>query len=297
MPSEMRVVVGGVDTHKDVHVAAVVDERGKILDTASFATTTRGYRELVSWLRSFGDLVKVGVEGTGASGAGLSRHLGNQGLEVVEVNRPNRQDRRRRGKSDTVDAEATARAALNGEASVVPKTQGAIVESIRALRVAFTSARNSRTRVALQIRDLIVTAPDPLRGALGALSTAQRVARCARFQRSGDIADPVVGTKLALGTLARRDEALSAEMASSRRASTSSPPGPIRHFGAQRASGPTWPRSCSPQRATTPRGLAANLALLPCAACRRSKRRRERPFATASTARGIARRTMPCGAW
>ena len=81
-----------VDTHGDVHVAAVVDERGKILDT--------------------------------------------------------------------VDAEAPARAALNGEAKVVPKAQGSLVESIRVLRVAFTSARGVHTRVALQIRDLIVTAPD-----------------------------------------------------------------------------------------------------------------------------------------
>jgi transposase len=113
MPSEAQVVIGGVDTHKDVHVAAVIDERGKILDTASFSATAKGYRELLTWLGSFGKLAKVGVEGTGAYGAGLARHLGKEGVEVVEVNRPNRQARRRRGKSDTVDAEAAARAALN----------------------------------------------------------------------------------------------------------------------------------------------------------------------------------------
>jgi transposase len=208
-----RVVIGGVDTHKDVHVAAVIDERGKILDTKSFPATPGGYRELLSWLGSFGELVKVGVEGTGAYGAGLARHLGKEGVEVVEVNRPNRQARRRLGKSDTVDAEAAARAALNGEAVVVPKTQGSVVESIRVLRVAFTSARNSRTRVALQIRDLIVTAPDVLEDVLGTLAADQRVARAARFQVTGDVADPVVGTKLALRTLARRYQALSAEMA------------------------------------------------------------------------------------
>ncbi len=213
MTREQRLVIGGVDTHRDVHVAAVVDERGKILDTASFEVTTRGYRELLAWLQSFGELVKVGVEGTGAYGAGLSRHLTAEGVEVLEVNRPNRQARRRRGKSDTVDAEAAARAALNGEAKVVPKTQGSLVESIRVLRVAFTSARNSRTRVALQIRDLVVTAPEVLRGVLGTLTTAQRVARCARFQCTSDMGDPVAGTKLALRTLAQRYQALSAEMA------------------------------------------------------------------------------------
>ncbi len=121
MTHKEQVVIGGVDTHKDVHVTAVIDERGKIIDTASFVTTTKGYRELHSWLCSFGKLAKVGVEGTGCYGAGLARYLGKEGVDVVEVNRPNRQTRRRRGKSDTVDAEAAARAALNGEASIVPK--------------------------------------------------------------------------------------------------------------------------------------------------------------------------------
>ena len=213
MPSEAEVVIGGVDTHKDVHVAAVVDERGKILDTKSFLATATGYRELLAWMRTFGELAKVGVEGTGAYGAGLARHLGAAGVEVVEVNRPNRQARRRRGKSDAVDAEAAARAALNGEATGVPKAKASMVESIRALRVAFRSARDSRTRVALQVRDLIVSAPDELRAVLGPLSTPERVTRCAGFHVTGDLADPVIGTKLALRTLARRYKALSVEMA------------------------------------------------------------------------------------
>ena len=124
-----RVVIGGVDTHNDLHVAAVVDERGKILGTKSFAATTVGYRELLTWMRLFGALVKVGVEGSGVYGAGLVRYLSAEEVEVFDVNRPNRQMRRRRGKSDTVDAEAAARAALNGEAAVVPKSHGPLIES------------------------------------------------------------------------------------------------------------------------------------------------------------------------
>jgi transposase len=213
MAGDDRVVTGGVDTHKDVHVAAVIDRIGRVIGTANFVTSARGCRELVAWMGSFGHVGKVGVEGTGAYGAGLTRHLGAAGIEVVEVNRPNRQARRRRGKSDTVDAEAAARAALNGEAAAVPKTQGSLVTSIRVLRVAFVSARNSRTRVALQIRDLIVTATDELRAVLGPLSSGDRAARCARFHVTGDAADPLVGTKLALRTLARRYQALSSEMA------------------------------------------------------------------------------------
>jgi len=212
MAQEQRVVIGGVDTHKDVHVAAVIDEQGRILETDAFGTTHAEYQRLLEWMRSFGVLVKVGIEGTGAYGAGLTRCLGEAGVEVVEVTRPNRQMRRRKGKSDRVDAEAAARAALNGEADVVPKSGEDIVESIRVLRVAFTSARNSRTRVALQIRDLIVTAPSELRAVLDPLTTVQRVAKCARLL-PGDPAASVEGTKLALRTLARRHQALSAEMA------------------------------------------------------------------------------------
>jgi transposase len=211
MANNERVVIGGVDTHRDVHVAAVIDDRGKILDTSSFDTTTAGYRQLLKWLRSYGELAKVGVEGTGSYGAGLHSFLASEGVEVLEVNRPNRQMRRRRGKSDTVDAEAAARSALNGEATVVPKSHDSIVESIRALRVAFTSARNSRTRVALQIRDLIVTAPAQLRADIEPLTTGQRVTRCARY-RPGDPADPREATKLALRSLSRRYEALTEEM-------------------------------------------------------------------------------------
>jgi hypothetical protein len=88
-----------------------------------------------------------------------------------------------------------------------------VVESIRVHRVAFVSARSHRTQVALQIRDLIVTAPPELRAVLGPLATEERVARCARFRLMGDPADPSVGVKSALRSLARRHEALTIEMA------------------------------------------------------------------------------------
>ncbi len=211
MSKEPLCVFGGVDTHKDVHVAAVVDERGKILDTASFDANAKGYAALRRWLEGFGDLVRVGVEGTGSYGAGLARHLQESGVEVVEVNRPNRQMRRQRGKSDPVDAESAARAALNGEATIVPKDHDDIVESIRVLRVAFCSARETRTRLALQIRDLIITAPAVLRESMPA-RTADRVAHCAKF-RPVNVRDPHEATRLALKTLSRRYQDLSDEMA------------------------------------------------------------------------------------
>jgi transposase len=206
-----RVVTGGVDTHKQFHVAAVCDQAGRILATSSFQTTAAGYRALLRWMRSFGPVGRVGVEGTGAYGAGLNRFLTASGVEAVEVNRPNRQARRRRGKNDTVDAEAAARAALNGEASVAPKSQDGIVESVRVIRVAFCSARAHRTQVSNQMRDLILTAPDQLRCDLEPMNAAQRVQRCVRF-RPGELADPLEGTRLALRTLARRYQDLTTEL-------------------------------------------------------------------------------------
>jgi len=153
------------------------------------------------------------VEGTGSYGVGLARYLEAAGAQVVEINRTDRRMRRRRGKSDTVDAEAAARAALSGEAMVTPKLRSGVVESIRVLRVALASARNGRTRAANQIRDLIVTGPDALRDQLGPLSTDQRVALCSRLRPGADLENPDQAVKVALRALARRHQSLSAEIA------------------------------------------------------------------------------------
>ncbi len=204
-------VTGGVDTHKDVHVAAVVDETGRILSTDSFPTTSKGYQQLLTWMGTIGTVQQIGVEGTGSYGAGLTRYLTAKGVPVVEVNRPNRQARRRRGKTDLVDAKAAARAALNGEATAKPKVRDGLTESIRVIRVAFRSARNTRTRVSNQIRDLTLTSPDHLRAVLKPLSSPQRAAHCARF-RPGDITDSTQATKTALRALARRYQTLTVEI-------------------------------------------------------------------------------------
>ncbi|HYZ35427.1 MAG TPA: transposase, partial [Pseudonocardiaceae bacterium] len=110
-------VTVGVDTHSDVHVAAVITALGVLLDTAQFPATGAGYRALVGWVGSFGVLRRAGVEGTGSYGAALARHLRAAGVEVIEVNAPDKATRRQRGKTDTLDAEAAARAVLSGRAS------------------------------------------------------------------------------------------------------------------------------------------------------------------------------------
>jgi transposase len=139
-----RPIVGGVDTHLDVHVAAAVDPVGGLLGVESFPTTPTGYHDLSSWLSSFGPVERVGVEGTGTYGAGLARHLSASGIVVVEVDRPNRQARRRNGKSDELDAIEAARAALSGRATGAAKSATGNVEALRTLPSAPLGRSGSR---------------------------------------------------------------------------------------------------------------------------------------------------------
>jgi transposase len=208
----MANITGGVDTHLDVHVAAALNEIGGLLGTKSFATTPAGYRALLAWLASFGEVVKVGVEGTSSYGTGLTRYLLEQGVTVVEVDRPNRRDRRRKGKSDTLDAINAARATLSGEASAAPKSKTGNVESIRVLRVTRAGANKARTQAVNQLRALVATAPEELRDRLRGL-TIYRLVLATAALRPGGGDDTTAVTKLALRTLARRVQHLDAEIA------------------------------------------------------------------------------------
>ena len=206
----IRVTVG-VDTHGDVDVAYATDQLGRHLATTRIASTPRGYRALLDWARGLGQVAAFGVEGTGCYGAGLARFLGAQGQVVVEVNRPDRQARRRRGKSDPVDAEAAARAVLAGQATAIPTTGDSMVEMVRCLRVARATAMKARTQAANALRALLVTAPVELREQLRDLDPSKLAATAARL-RPGAIVTPTAATKLALRTVAERQLALTAEL-------------------------------------------------------------------------------------
>ena len=153
------------------------------------------------------------MEGTGSCGAGLARHLASQGIKTVEVNRPNRQMRRSRGKNDTVDAEAAARAALNGQATAIPKSADGHAEAIRALSTVRRSAVKASTQAANQINGLIVNAPEDLRDHLTGRGASNTIKTCARL-RPGANSDPVTAEfKRSLLMLARRHRDLTAEIA------------------------------------------------------------------------------------
>lgn len=207
---KQRPVTGGVDTHLEVHVAAAVDEVGGVLGVESFPTTEAGYACLVDWLASFGPVERVGVEGTGSYGAGLARHLARVDLDVVEVDRPNRQARRRAGKSDPLDAVSAARAALSGSSKGRPKSRTGNVEAMRVLMVARRSAIDERITSLNQLRHICMTADEPIRERFEGLTPAQLTkAACALKPRR---TDPVrYATLLTIRTLGQRVRSLQVE--------------------------------------------------------------------------------------
>ena len=208
-----RGITGGVDTHRDIHVAAALDPLGGLLGSESFATDGAGYRALLKWLEGFGDVVKIGVEGTGSYGSGLARYLRRAGVTVIEVDRPNREERRRSGKSDPLDAIEAARAALSGRASGKPKSRDGAVEAIRVLVVAKRSARQARVKALVQMRHLGYSAPEQLRCRLKGLSVSALVAEAAGLRPTRS-PDPVTAaTKASLSSLAHRVQTLDDELA------------------------------------------------------------------------------------
>jgi transposase len=206
-------VTGGVDTHKDTHTAAALDGAGRVLGTEQFSTTVAGFTALLKWLRGFGTVQKIGVEGTGAYGAGLTRFVAGAGITVVEVDRPDRKTRRRQGKSDPIDAVCAARAALAGTRTGTPKQRDGRVEALRNLRVARRSAVQDRADALRQIRTLVITAADDVRHQLRGLTTAALVKHCAAAcPNVADVADPAVAVWIALRSLARRHQQLTCEI-------------------------------------------------------------------------------------
>ena len=209
-----RVVFVGVDTHADVHHAAVVDELGRWLGDRGFATTPAGYAELWGWAGSFGAIAVAGVEGTSSYGAGLTRYLRAQAVRVVEVDRPDRKSRRMQGKSDPLDACSAARAVASGRAAGVPKSHDGVVESIRCLHLARRSAIKARTQAVNQIRALLTTGPAVLREQTRGLGRKALISRMVRLRPELNGAQhPEQATKIAVRGLARRCQALNEEIA------------------------------------------------------------------------------------
>jgi transposase len=205
-----KEVILGVDTHKDVHVAAVIDTLGAELADATFPTTAAGYRRLLAWARSFGVLDRAGVEGTGSYGVALNRYLRRHQIAVTEINRPDRAARRRHGKTDAVDAVAAARAVLAERATTTAKTADGPVEILRLLRLARASAVKSRTQAVNQLKAVIVNADPALRDPLTGLTNAALIRHCADLPDTTPT-DVPSATRSTLRRLAQRIQHLTTE--------------------------------------------------------------------------------------
>ena len=201
----------GVDTHKDVHVAAVISGLGVLLGTRSFPTTASGYRQLLDRAGGFGTIRRAGVECTGSYGAALARHLSANHIEVIEVNQPDKASRRRRGKTDNVDAEAAARAVLSGRARATAKAGDGPVEMLRIFKLAKTSAIKSRTQAINQLKAVLVSADPQLRESLSGLRNPTLIRRCAQLDTSPPHDAPTVAA-YTLALLARRILELTTEI-------------------------------------------------------------------------------------
>jgi transposase len=202
-------VILGVDTHLDKHVGAVVDVAGRLLATLTIETTSAGYLRLLTWARSFGNVSRAGIEGTSTYGAGLTKVLRDNSVEVFEVNRPDRAMRRSRGKADPTESAACA--VLSGRATAIPKAQSGAAYAMRAVSVARRSAVKARTQAINQLRALLVSAPQEIRDRLLHTKTERCVSACVQIRSLGKTALlKSLGTTLRI--LAKRWLALSAEI-------------------------------------------------------------------------------------
>ena len=206
-----------MDTHRDVHVAAVLSVSGAVLATDEFPATAAGDRDLLKRARKWGTVRRAGVEGTGSYGASLSRYLLAQGIDVFDVNRMDRADRRRRGKSDPLDAQNAARAVLSGRARARAKTGDGPVRIARMYNLTKVSAVKARTQAINQLKSVLVTADPVLREELAGLGNAELFRTCAQF--TGVCSHEEVGaesvvqaTRITLGLLAHRIGRLSEEI-------------------------------------------------------------------------------------
>jgi transposase len=196
-------VILGVDTHKDIHVAAVISIHGALLGSRSFPATAEGYGRLLDWATALGPVRQAGVEGTHSYGAALTRHLLNTGIDVIEVNQPDKAHRRRRGKTDAIDAEAAARAVLSGRATALAKAGDGHVERIRLFKLAKASATKSRTQAINQLKAILVGADPALRESMTGLSNPRLIRRCANLD-PGQPDTPAAAAAYTLRLLARR---------------------------------------------------------------------------------------------
>jgi transposase len=213
MANEHLKVIAGIDTHADTHHVAVISETGRHLADQEFLAVGSGYRDIIGFITGFGPVIAAGVEGTGSYGAELARTLTKEGIQVLEVMRPNRQGRRLQGKSDPLDAYQAAESVLAAHGTATPKARNGAVESLRVLRTERSSAMRARVAVMTQIKSILVAAPEHLRAKYRGLTSAAMMAALEKTRPAGTLSDPANATAVVLKRLAVRYRHLHQELA------------------------------------------------------------------------------------
>lgn len=206
-------VIAGIDTHADTHHVAVIDLAGRRLGDAGFRATLIGYQAIAAYIAAFGLIRQVGIEGTHSYGAGVTVHLQHAGIRVIVVIRPNRQVRRMRGKSDPIDAYEAAKSVLAGHDHPEPKQLDGVVEALRYVHAARRSAAKARSATRVQIKSLLVTAPEQIRAKYRDHTVIKLIPALARTRPALDESLLVRTVLSSLKSLARRYQHLSAEVA------------------------------------------------------------------------------------
>ena len=211
LADEVDYVIG-VDTHRDQHtLAVVVASTGAVVAQSSVRTDRGGYEAAFALAARYAGGARVwAVEGAGHYGAGLTRFLSDRGEATVEAGRSARAERRLRGKNDPLDAVRAARSVLAAETMAMPRA-GESQEALRVLLLARRSAVDVRRLALVQLRSVIVTAPESMREELRHLPVGQLLRRCSRFRRSSSRTPDELAIVLVLRSLARRIEAATDE--------------------------------------------------------------------------------------
>jgi transposase len=211
LADELDYVIG-VDTHRDEHVLALVTApAGAVVARRAIGADRRGYREALRFAEQLAVAKRAwAIEGVGSYGAGLARFLSEHGEAVLEISRTPRSERRLAGKDDSLDAVRTARAALASETLAFPRS-GERREALRLLLIARRSAVDVRREALVQLRGVIVTSPDQLRGELRRLPPGKLLERCSRLRRSATSTPDELAVRLVLRSLARRIQAATSE--------------------------------------------------------------------------------------
>jgi transposase len=182
MAGKGTVVIGGADTHKDLHLVAALTQTGERIGCKAFPTNTKGYKDAIKWLCSLGELTRVGIEGSGSYGAGLCRYVKGANITVLEVTGPDKARRRLAGKYDEEDAYQAAEAALSGVRCKPAKDRTSDVEALRPLRVAYDGAVKARTAALNNLDALVIGAEDNLRRRLRDMGGMTRAKTCASLR-------------------------------------------------------------------------------------------------------------------